>query len=171
MVLQLDGYKTELKWGLILGLSVSLWIFIEFLAGFHTTRMQYGAYSRYVTSIIPVVCIWFGIKEKKKQLDKMKFLQGFASGMAMAFVAALLITGFLYVYNVWINPEWMQNGLAYAEGQLRIDGRNETQIALSLEELKALYTLEGQLFAAFLGTLLQGMIISAGFGYMLRERT
>ena len=171
MVFEFSRYKLELKWGVILGLSVSLWIMVEFFLGFHTTRMNYGIYSGYVASLIPIVCLWYGIKEVKKTFPHMRFLQGFASGLCMAFFAAFIVTGFLYVYNVYINPSWMENGYQFVASQLNASGLDQTHVATQLDELRMLYTLNGQLFAGFLGMLVQGLIISLAFGYMQRYRS
>ncbi len=170
MAFEFSRYKTELKWGIILGLSVSVWVLLEYFLGFHTTRMQYGVYSGYVASLIPLVCLWYGIREVKTKFPQMRFLQGFASGMCMVFFAALIVTGFFYVYNVYINPSWMENGYQFVAAQLNSSSLNETEVADQLAELRLLYTLDGQLFAAFLGMLTQGLIISLAFGYMQRYR-
>ena len=170
MAFEFSLYKTELKWGLILGGCVSLWIMLEFLLGFHTTRMAYGVYSGYVASLIPLIVMWYGIKAKKIQLGTLRFLQGFTSGILMVFIAALFVTGFFYVYNVYINPAWMENGFQFVQHQLTLQGMNESQIMVQRESLRALYTLPGQLFAAFFGVMVQGVIISLAFAYMQRER-
>ncbi len=170
MAFEFSRYKIELKWGLILGLCVSLWVMFEFLLGFHTTRMEYGVYSGYIASLIPLICLWYGVREVKKKFPQMRFLQGFASGMCMVFFAALIVTSFFYVYNVYINPVWMDNGYRYVELQLNASGMNQTQMSEQLVQLRSLYTLEGQLFAAFMGITLQGLIISLAFAYMQRYR-
>ena len=163
-------YKTEVKWGIILGLSVSLWVFIEYLLGFHTTRISWGVYSGYVAPIVPLLCYWYGIKEKKSQLQSMRFLQGFASGLMMAMIGAVIITGFFYVYLTAVNPHYLQDELSFINTSLTTGGMNSTEVASSMQDLAELYTFTGQLFQAFLGTLIQGAIVSAGFSYMQRSR-
>ncbi len=164
-------HKTELKWGAIIGFGISLWVLLEFLLGFHTTRMEVGQFSGYFSILIPIFALYFGICEKrdKELAGSLRFVEGLKAGFLMILLAALIITAFFYLYNTLINPGWIEHGMVWQQEQLIASGMNETQVTETMSQLRTIYSLQGQLLGAFLGTLLQGLLLSAVITLWLRK--
>jgi hypothetical protein len=160
--------KTELKYGLITGFGVSIYVMIEYLLGFHTTRPDIGEYSGYFSSVIPIVALLFAIKEKRSRSfgGYISFWQGFITGMVVTVISALIITGFFVVYNEYINPEGTRYISDWRAEQMREQNISEDAIAVSIEEYNAM---NNPLFI-FAGTFLMGLLITAILAFLLRRK-
>jgi len=164
-------YETELKYGLIIGIGVSLWVLIEFALGFHTTRLDIGQYSGYLAIIIPIIALYFGLLDKKKELKKkFTFGEGVKSGFLMSVFAGLLLVLFFLLYALAINPAWVDNALAFEQVKLIENGATPDQAAEIVEGYAPYMSLPAQLLGSFLGTVIQGTVLSLILVTILRPK-
>ena len=165
--------KLEVKYGLITGGGIALWVLGEFVLGLHTVRLDLGEYSGYLSIIVPIIVFYFALKEKKdKELNGMLSIkQALKSGFLISLVAGTVIALFFYVYPTFINPQWMQLGLEFERNKMIASGVPLEQVLAQIDDLQALYTVPVQMGAAFVGTILQGVIISLAMALVLRKKT
>jgi len=149
----------QIKYGVIVGIGVSAWVLLEFLLGFHTSLMHVGQYTGYISIIVPILGIYFGLKEIKKQ-EAFGFWNGVKHGMLIVSLASVIITMFFYGYNTIIHPEWLDRGIEFQTQQMRAQGISEGNITDMTLQMREFYTSPAQYPAIFLGILLQGIILS-----------
>jgi len=161
--------RTELKFGLIAGIGVSIYVLLEYLLGFHTTHPEIGEYSGYFSAIIPIVVILFAIRKKRDRSFKglISFGQAFITGIIVTAISAFIITAFFVIYNDYINPEGMKNISNWKAEQMRLQSIPEEEIVASIEQWNAM---NNPLFV-FAGSFFMGLIITVIFALVIRKRT
>lgn len=164
--------KPELKYGLIAGAGVCLWIMGEFLLGFHTTRLEIGAYSGYFSCLVPLVTLFVLLKSKRDQTPdgRLGLWPGIKSGLHAAFISGAIVYAFMVAYNHFINPGWLDLALDWRVAQLRADGIAETAIREEIKVYRQLNSPVGCLISIVAGTTVMGGIFSAGLTLLLRRR-
>lgn len=164
--------KTEIKFGIITGTGLCLWILAEYLLGLHSTRMHIGEYTIYFSVIIPMVTIYLGLKEKRdKRLNgKFSFRSGIKAGLMISLIAAIITTLFLIFYFNYINPQYADIGVAFYKGKIIQSGKTAIQQTEELENIKRMFGFINQLLFGVIGTIGTGLIISAGVSYFLKKK-
>ena len=159
--------RTEIKYGLITGIGVCLYVLLEYVLGFHTTYPEIGEYSGYFSSIIPILAIFFAIKEKRDNAfgGVINFGQAFFTGLVVTIISAFIITAFFGVYNNYINPEGMEYLTQWKEQQMRAENISEDEIAATIEQYNAM----NNPMIIFAGTFSMGLIITIIFAFLLRR--
>ena len=158
--------KPEIKYGLFMGLGVCLWILLEFILGFHTTRMNIGRWSGYFSVIIPIVCLYFGIQETKAET----YWQKVKAGIVMVSIASVIIALFFVVYNLFINPDWIEQGIAVEKQRLSEIGATEEEIIAAEQTMRQFFSIEMQVTGAFLGTLIEGCILTLLIAALVKKK-
>ena len=160
--------KTELKYGLIAGIGVSVYVLLEYFLGFHTTYPEIGQYSGYFSAIIPIFAILYAIKEKRNRYFNgyITFGQGFITGLIVTVISAFIITGFFVIYNDFINPEGLKYISSWRAEQMRLENIPEEEIVASIEEYNAMYNP----LVIFSGTFVMGLLITAILAFLLRRK-
>lgn len=163
--------KTDLKFGIITGITVCAWILIEFFLGFHTTRLSVGEYSSYFAIVIPLVTLYMGIKEKRDRYYKGKITvsAGIRTGLMITLVSAIITTIFLVIYYNYINPDFIQIGLALQKHRIILTGRTELEIAREMEKIREIFSFTHQLLYGILSTLGIGFVISLALSVLLKN--
>lgn len=158
--------KPEIKYGLFMGLGVSLWVILEFLLGFHTTRMEIGRWSGYFSVIIPILCLYFGIQETKAET----YWQKVKAGVVMVSIAAVIIALFFVIYNLFINPGWIEQGVVLETQRLAESGVTEEEILAAEQTMRWMFSIEMQVVGAFLGTLIEGCILTLLIAALVKRK-
>lgn len=163
--------RPELKYGLISGIGVCGWIMGEYLLGFHTTRLEIGAYSGYFSCLIPLATLFVLLKGKRDQSPdgRLNYWPALKSGLHAAFIAGAIVYGFMVVYNHFINPGWLDLALDWRVAQLRAGGIAETAIREEIKLYRQLNSPIGLLISIVAGTTVMGGIFSAGLTLLLRR--
>ncbi|MCK6603125.1 MAG: DUF4199 domain-containing protein [Bacteroidetes bacterium] len=156
------NWQIELKWGLLTGLAISLWVLTEFFLGFHSTRMDLGEISGYFSGLIPLATYALALKEKKNQLTDggLTFTNGVISGLAITVVTGLVLVVFFALYNTVIHPEYTETGIAWQTAKLKSQGYADSTITRFMTDYRQKIGLGNTLFMVFFGTLAQGALIS-----------
>src|SRR5258707_15625252 len=102
--------RTEVKYGVITGIAVCSLVVIEYLMGFHTSRLEIGRYSGYFSMIIPFVTLFLAIREKRIETEEesLSVWQGIRTGVLVSFLSAVITAVFMLLYNNLINPGWQR---------------------------------------------------------------
>ena len=164
-------FKYEIKYGILTGAGISLWIFTEFLLGFHTVKMNLGEHSIYFVVIIPLITTYLGIKEKREKQNKgtISLSGGIKTGLMISLIAAVITALFIIVYFNYINPGFFDHGIAYHKEKLLLKGKTEKEIAGQLKDIKAAFSFVNQLLFGIIGTVGTGLIISIVLSFILKR--
>ncbi|MEK7650203.1 MAG: DUF4199 domain-containing protein [Patescibacteria group bacterium] len=167
-----DDIRIELKFGLLTGALVCLYVLGEFLLGFHTTRLDIGAYSGYGASVIPFVVYFFALRRWK--LDRgggfLTMRQGVRSGLLMSMIAATVLAGFMLAYNAFINPSFLDKNIDMARIELERQGKLPGEIRDTLEYLRVSNSFPQQSVFILAGVTFEGILVSAILAYFLQKR-
>ncbi|MFW5663056.1 MAG: DUF4199 domain-containing protein, partial [Bacteroidota bacterium] len=99
--------KTELKFGVIIGLGMFIWVVLEYFLGFHTTNIAMHPIITNFAFLIPVLGYVFAMKEKRDSefTEGLPYGQGFKSGMAITGIVIVISLAGQIVYHEIINPD------------------------------------------------------------------
>jgi hypothetical protein len=162
--------KPELRYGLIIGLGVSIWVLLEFLLGFHTKYMEIGQFSGYLSVIIPILALYYGLTEKYIHEPTITYWQTVKAGMTMVIIAAIIISLFMALYNTTIHPEWVEEGIAYEKQYLIEMNATAEEIAQAEEALKVMFSTEVQMIGSFIGVVVQGFFLCLLISWLIRRK-
>ncbi len=124
--------RPEMKYGLIAGLGMSLWMLAEFLLGLHTTHLDLNTYTNWGTEVILFVILYLFLRQKMSVLQRywLPVWEGFLYGALTSLVAGLLFCTFLNIYLRFINPDWPFHYLNWHVAKMRTAGQSEDSIRL-----------------------------------------
>ncbi len=162
--------KPEFRYGFIIGLGISLWVLVEFLLGFHTTRMDSGQYTGYLSFIIPIIALYYGLSEKTIKKPTLSYWQTVKAGMMMVLIAAVIISLFMALYNTAIHPEWVEEGIAYQKQYLEKSNVTAEEIAQAEEAMKVMFSVEIQMIGSFIGVVIQGFFLCLLISWLVRRK-
>lgn len=127
--------KTELKFGIVGGLAICVYKYIEFLPGLQTTRLDTGIYTGLLSFVIVIAIIVWGVKSKgNDEQDRRTFREAFLSGMIIAIVMTLIASPFMYIYGKYINPQQGDYMIHYI-----LSNRAADALPVSPQELHNIY--------------------------------
>ncbi|MFI5337716.1 MAG: DUF4199 family protein [Opitutales bacterium] len=153
--------KPELKYGLLGGAGVCLWILAEYCLGFHTTRLAIGEYSGYFSSLVPLVTLWLLLRGRQRVYGPLfTVLRGLSSGVMASFLTAVTVYCFLVFYNFQINPGWLDHALAWKVAQLRAAHVPEAEINGQVAFYRSSNSPAGLLYSTVAGLTLLGAFFS-----------
>ncbi len=164
--------KLELRYSLLTGLGICAYIIVEYLLGWHTTKVEVGETSGYFAIIIPLITYYLALKEKrdKENNGSLSFSSGFLTETLISFGVAFIIMIFMYFYMSRINPDWMEFGMEYQKMKMIANGTSpeevEKQISMAKEYFKPSY----QLPIVFISTLVEGLAISLVYALILKRK-
>lgn len=108
-------FRTELKFGIIGGLAVCAYKYIEYLPLFQTVRLDSGIYTGLFTYVIVITVIILGVKSKRNNEEDrlLPFRQAFRTGMLIAIFMTLIASPFMFAYAKFINPHEAEQMIKY----------------------------------------------------------
>ena len=164
--------KPELKCGLITGAGVCLWIMGEFLLGFHTTRLEIGAYSGYFSAVIPLTALFFMLKRQRDSAPegRLALWPGVKSGLQAAFISGVIVYGFMLAYHQFINPGWLDQTLEWKVARMRSESLPEAYIRQQIVTYRNAHSPLGLIATRLAGMTLLGAAFSLGLTLWLRRR-
>lgn len=162
----------ELKYGFFTSFILFVWMIIVYtllIPNFH----ELGMYVGIVSVMIPVIGIYYGIKERrdKTNFGYIIYRDAFRTGIVITFIMAVMIVVFTYVYYEYINPNYVNYLAAETEKKLiqKNAGRDEINAAVIITKYR--FSLNVQIIQQLLLILLGGTAITAIVSYILkRER-
>jgi hypothetical protein len=162
--------KTEIKFGLILGLGICAYTTVAHLLGFYTNNILAGKYGDAAIILLPLVVLFLAIREKRNLNASLTLLQGIKTGLLVALISFPISSSFLWIYHHYINPNWFEFILDYEQNSLLRAGVSEGEIASRLDLLRAGNSDFAQIIGGFVGTLVLGFVLSFIFSLILRRK-
>lgn len=163
--------RPEIKWGLISGTGVCLWILLEYWLGFHTTRPEIGAYTGFLSNLIPLTTLYLLLRGKRAEVydGRLGLGTGIFAGMFSSFVAGMLVYSFLTAYTHFINPTWIDQALEVKVAGWRTQQVAEAVIQQRITTYRQAYTPAGLVLSMIVGMTLMGGIFSLGLTLLVRR--
>lgn len=157
--------KLSIKYGSLIAAGSFLWLVCEYLMGFRTTNFNVHIIT---WIIVPLVLSALGlvlaIRERKTQLGPaFHFKQGFITGLAVSFIAGLLMVFGQYIYLRVIDTGYIDRAKSWSSYIEAIDGISmEESDRSSARESKSLeYNLLSRSMSELLHFLVQGAVVSS----------
>lgn len=161
----------EIACGVLFSVVMVVWVMLEHLLGFNTTRHDLGEYTRLAGVIIPILAIWVALKEKQSDsTGPLTFAQGMKSALVVAAVQTVLTTAWFWIYGNVINPGYLDSLVAYEVGKLTVLNAPAAAVAQKEQEMRAFMAAPRlQLFQLLLG-IAYGLLFGALFTWWLRRK-
>lgn len=165
--------KTELKYGLIIALAgIALMIILD-LAGFYDERIQHLNAVSWVSYIIPIIGLFFTIKEKRD-----KDLGGYISygrcvgtGALTSLVSGIIGAVVQFVYFSFINPNFKEYLMDFQRQQMLENGLPAEQVDAAMGMMQFMLSPVMMTITAFIGAMIGAVIISLILGAILKKTT
>lgn len=163
--------KPELKYGLLGGAAVCLWIALEYALGFHTTRPEIGVYTGLLSNFILIGTLFALLQIKRSAIydGRLSLAVGIRTGLVASFVASLLVYCSLAGYTHFINPMWVDQALEVKVAAWRLQSLAETEIQSRITLYRNAYTPAGLLWTTIVGMTLMGGLFSLGLTLVVRQ--
>lgn len=153
--------NTELKYALLCGAGLSLWVLAEYALGFHSTSLEIGQYSGYFSILVPLILIYSALRDRQeKNGPQLSWKDGIDSGFRIAFYSGVLFTLFMIIYHVYINPEWIDATVEWQRKKLILGGATDDEIGRFTEMHRNMNSLAAQIITGFVGTTTIGVLIT-----------
>jgi hypothetical protein len=160
--MELKNYRVEIKWALIFAAVTLLWLLLERLFGFHSTRIdQHVMVSSFFAIPAIVVYVFAFLEKRKKSYDgKMTYKQGLIFGLILTGIITVLVPITQSIISYVITPEYFTNAINHAVGEgLR------TQ-----EAAEAYFNLKNYIIEGMIGTPIMGVVTSAVVAIFTRKK-
>lgn len=130
----------NLRYGIIIGLAGIGYVVAQYLLGFHTTNFKAGQMAGYFAIAIPVVGLYFAVKEKVEIADGKRYgnKEGFGIGLRISAISSILTAIFGYIYNTFINPAFVDQAIVMMRDDLASKGVIPEQIERQVAMIKLL---------------------------------
>ncbi len=130
----------SIRFAIIASIAFIVWVSIEHLLGYNTTKMEAGEYTRlasaYMFWLLIVIAL---IVKKKQQRGVITFAEGFKTGIKMVVIYSFITAFWLAFYQHVINPEFYPLIKQFSINQMQTQGKTELQIADAVKEIDMMY--------------------------------
>lgn len=160
----------EIKYGLFSAFVLFVWMIIEYtllIPNFH----EVGQYIGILSALIPVLGIFFGIKERRDKVNfgYISFKDAFKTGIVITFIIGVMIVVFTYVYYEYINPDFVNYLSAETEKKLIQQNVSREEINAALEIVRYQFSFSVQIIQQLLFVFVGGTIISIIIAMILKK--
>ncbi len=158
----MKNYAIEIKWGIIFFVVSLLWMFFEKAMGWHDALIsQHAIYTNFF-GLLAIAIYLFAIYDKRKNYfqGKMRWKQGFVSGVILTIVVAILSPLGQYISHEFITPNYFENAIAYSTENSRMEK----------EDAEAYFNLQSYIIQSVAGALMMGVVTSAIVALILKRK-
>jgi hypothetical protein len=153
--------RSEIFYGMVCGAGMCCWVLFEYALGFHTTSLEIGQYSGYVAMIFPVVVIFVAMREHQSAVGViLPAVDGISIGFRIALFSALLLSLFFYIYNTYINPDWIELTVEWQRKKLIMGGATDDEIGRFMDQNRQMNSSFTQVIMGFIGWTGLGVLIT-----------
>lgn len=153
--------RKEFKTALLIALAGFAWAVIEYITGFHSSRIELHSVITWF-AMIPVlfIYIWHYRQTKKHSHGQLTFKKGFLSGMLVTGVSMpLSMIGFLLFYYL-VNPGFFSAFIKYSV---------ENKI-MTTDEAAAYFNIGSYLLQIAIGILIIGLLLSLILSFIFKSK-
>jgi hypothetical protein len=121
-----------MKYGLLAGFGMSLWMLAEYFLGLQTRHLEIGAYADWGTEVILLIMVWLFLRHKMAVLTRYWYpvWEGALHGAMACLVAGLVFCTFLNFHLRFINPDWPYHYRMWRATAMRAAGESEEAVRI-----------------------------------------
>jgi hypothetical protein len=164
--------KIILKYGLLVGVIVGVYMMIEYAIGLHGKYLEYGQYTGYVRYVLLAAGVFIGIRDTRdgERNGSIGFLPAVWVGIRVSFIAAIVITVSELIYIQFVNPGFTEDYIAFTVAKLKAANATVEEINNLLAQSKMWGTTVWQIIFYMGETMLMGAICSLIAGAILKKK-
>jgi len=162
--------RTDVKWGLILGVAVAVWTLALHLLGFYTTRIGAGLIADNVAIVLPIAAVTLALLERRRRTGSLTIGQAVLTGLVVGAVSAPISVGFLWIYHHFVNPQWVDYLVEHALISGTAKGQTPAEIQPAILNLRRGATDVAQITAGFVGSIVVCTLLGLIAGLILRRK-
>ena len=157
-------------YGLATGLVIAGWMYLEFLAGFHGSKI--GKYLGFAALIFTILGIYFGVRAYRQHdmADEMNYWQGVLAGVVLSVFAGIITAAFTYLYFAHINPGFVEYMVDLNRQTLVQHGATDVQVQSNAIVTRELYQPIPQALRTLGGYVATGSLFSLIIAGILKTR-
>ena len=162
----------SIRFALIASITFIVWVCMEHLLGYNTTKMQIGQYTRLASAYLFWMFIVITIVVKKKELRGIvSFASLLSTGVHMVIIYSVITAVWLAIYQHFINPDFYPLIKQFSLEQLQAERKTDLEIVESMKEIEMSYngSVLSYLFY-FLFSSIAGSIIAAIAALIMRSK-
>ncbi|EMR01957.1 DUF4199 domain-containing protein [Cesiribacter andamanensis] len=160
--------KTALKWGVLTALFMFIWISLEYAVGMHSDYIAYHPVVTLLALLIPLLCLYWGLREEKRKDPRtFTFSRALLLGLFISGVAALAGMLGQWVFHTFINPDFFNSQITFAESRALAQGMD---VLVARREAEAYFSLRSYLVQALGGALIGGAVASAVLAFFMHNK-
>ena len=157
-------------YGIVTGLVIAGWMYLEYLAGFHGSKI--GKYLGFAALIFTILGIYFGMRAYRQhtRAGEMTYWQGVMAGVFLSLFAGVITALFNYVYFAYINPGFVEYMVDLNRQTLVQHGATDVQVQSNAIVTREIYQPIPQALRTLGGYLATGSLFSLIIAGILKTR-
>lgn len=161
--------KNELLAGVAIAIASFIWLYLEYIIGFHDSLIEYHMYANNLAYILPIIGIYWAIKKRHATFSKGAFQlkDGLMSGVIVFVTTALLNLPLQLLFLNYINPDFFGNMMAYEAKKAIMSGGNSI---IAITDAQNYYNTSSYLIQGFTGLLALGLLVSLMISFRLVKK-
>ena len=120
--------KPSVKYALIALMITAVWMIVEHVAGWNTTRHDIGEYTRMIPMALFWVMIFVTVNQSRGGRSPYTFSEGLRDGLMMSLLYCAGFTVLIFLYQTFLNPEFFETFKAYKLSQLEAAHATQAEI-------------------------------------------
>lgn len=154
--------KIILKYGLIVGVVIFIYIMLELALGLHGKYLSIGQYTGYLRYLLLAAGIYVGTNDLRYEPPGtgITFWTAFGKGLGISAVAGIIICISEWLYIDFINPQFVQDFTEFTINKLKAANASAERIAEVMKQAQIWKPLEMQMLLYFAETMVLGFVFS-----------
>jgi len=164
--------KIIIKYGLLVGIIVGIYIMIEYAMGLHGKYLEYGQYTGYVRYVLLAAGVFIGVRDTRdgELAGGIGFWPAVWVGIRVSFIAAIVITISELIYIQFVNPGFTEDYIAFMIAKLKAANATVEEINNLLAQAETWRSTLRQIGFYMGQTMALGIIFSIIAGAILKKK-
>jgi hypothetical protein len=157
-------------YGVLTGLAISVWMYVEYIFGFHAS--QIGRFTGFVALLVTILGLFLGIRayRNREKAGNINFWEVVFAGLQISLFAGLVTALFAFCYLKFINPGFAEFMVDVNRQYLLDHGASPAQIQGNAQVTRATYVPLPQALRTFGGFMAAGGLFSLILAGLLKSR-
>ena len=158
----MEKYKIEMRWAFIFIIMTLAWMFLERLAGLHSSNIRHHPIFTNLILIPAILIFVYALKDKRNNFyyGSMRYKQALITGTIMTLIITIFNPLTQYFISSIITPKYFENAITYA-----VENNKMIQA-----EAEAYFNLKTYIVQGTIGALLMGLIITTVVSFFLQSK-
>lgn len=163
--------RTEIKYGLIIGLVGGIWLILEYLFGLHNEHIEIHPYVSSIAFVIPIIGIALAIREKRDKENGGVITYGeiIKAGLIISVITGFISLAFQYVYLELINPDYFKFMIEYSKEKMKETTTDPNVITYAVNEAEGYLNPKSYLLQSFFIPIVLGFFITLVVGIFVKK--